>query len=150
MIDGEVRNIEVKVSSVGLLPPEHLHPLLIRPGGFPSSRFCFSERESFFLFPVAAPTLSLSKSCLIRRVKQCLSPLPSFWEVCPKADSLSSSLIDHLVIGSRVVEVVSVPAGSVHVSMLKAHLNTTSFHVIDRLCIVFPQKLQLEIMTLTC
>ena len=127
MIDGEVRNIEVKVLSVGLPPPGHLHPLeIIRPGGFPSSRFCFSERESFSfllqhqlcLSPKVASSGESSSVFLLF-----LLPFPlSFVEVCPKADSLSSSLIDHLVIGSRVVEVVSVPAGSVHVSVLQAQL----------------------------
>ena len=139
MIDGEVRNIEVKVLSVRpsvrvrLAPPGHLHPLLIRPGGIP-------------FFQILSPSESLSLSCCSTNfVSLQKLPHPAGQTVSFSEGRLSSSLIDHLVIGSRVVGVVFVPAGSVHVSVLQAHLNTTAgFPIMEILSSVLSRKPQLS------
>ena len=128
MIDGEVRNIEVKVLSVGLpLLDICTHwRLFVQEGSLLPDSVSLSESLSFsFLLQhqlCLSPKVASSGESNSVFLLFLLPFPPPFVEVCPKADFLSSSLIDHLVIGSRVVEVVFVPAGSVHVSVLQAHL----------------------------
>ena len=148
MIDGEVRNIEVKVLSV--------RPSVRLPDICTHRRFDgdHSSRRGSLLPDSVSLSESPSLSCCSTNFVSLQKKLPH-----PASQTMSfssfffpsflrrpspSSLIDHLVIGYRVVEVVFVPAGSVHVSVLQAHLNTTGFPIKDSLSSVLDGKTQLS------